>query len=750
MSELAHLQGLNEEQRNAVTTIEGPLLILAGAGSGKTRVLTRRIAHMVHSGIEPHNLLAVTFTKKAATEMRGRVVDLVGENTLKIWVATFHSTCARILRKDIENLGYTRRFAIYDDDDQRRVVRQALEDLGIDKKQSPARKILQRIDFYKNRMMSIEEVIEQRRAHANDPTVKVWRSYEEALLASNAVDFNDLIGLTVRLFKEHPHVLHKWQERFQFVMVDEYQDTNQAQYMLLQLLSAEHRNIGVVGDDDQSIYGFRGADVSNILGFQKDYPEALVVRLEQNYRSTKPILDVAHAVVQHNTGRLDKKLWTNVLEGPRVRLVELPNPHAEGDWIAKAILKLKTMGFIGSDIAIIYRTNAMSRPLEAAFRRMNIAHRVVGGRKFFERREVRDALAYIRLVVNPSDDAAFLRVVNVPTRGIGAKTLASLRAHASEQGRPLLEAARSYSSSSSRATSGLASFCEVIDEVGDVARQQGPSSIIENVVHLSGYQTMLERDVDSTGNTSPDAKKRLANLVLLATETYATAQEFSDTDLSPIEKLITWLDRVSLSSDKEDSPDDSEVTLLTVHTSKGLEFPVVFVVQLNEGSFPHSRSIEEGISEERRLAYVAFTRAMKRLLITRSAVGLAHRNTTEPTPCSRFLYGLPPEATNGDLPYGEPAEQGSVIPSLDAPQREALRQMVAWRKASPAASPEGEHTLVDVESSEDLSPGTKVFHNSLGKGTVLTLSDAHIRIMFEQGGSRRLSLQQLPVKLLLD
>ena len=748
MSEQPHLEGLNEEQYKAVTTLEGPLLILAGAGSGKTRVLTRRVAHMIHCGIDPENLLAVTFTKKAATEMRDRVVAMVGEASLKVWMATFHSTCARILRKDIENIGYTRRFAIYDDDDQRRVVRQILDDLGIDKKQSPARKILQRIDYYKTRMMSIDDVIEQRRAHANDPTVRVWRGYEEALLASNAVDFNDLIGLTVRLLREHKDVLQRWRQRFQYIMVDEYQDTNQAQYQLLQMLSSGHRNLGVVGDDDQSIYGFRGADVTNILGFQEDYPDALVVRLEQNYRSTKPILDVSNAVVRHNTGRLEKKLWTDLSEGPLVRLVELSNPHAEGDWVAKAILKLMTMGYTESDIAVIYRTNAMSRPLEAAFRKVNIAHRVVGGRKFFERREIRDALAYIRLAVNPADDAAFLRVVNVPTRGVGAKTLATLREQASEQGRPLLEAARTFSSR--RGAAGLTTFVEVIDAIGDTARQLGPTAIIENVVELSGYQAMLERDVDSTGNTSPEARKRLENLGLLATETYAAAQSLHETELSPIERLIAWLDSVSLSSAADDSSSGGEVTLLTVHTSKGLEFRVVFVIQLNEGSFPHSRSLEEGLSEERRLAYVAFTRAMERLLITRTSVGMSYRNAATTTPCSRFLYGLPEDATVGDLPCGTPTEQGSVIPSMDAPQREALRQMLAYREASQATPPEEEHTLIDVESPEDLSPGTKVFHQNHGQGTVLNLSGTHIRIMFERGGSRRLSLQQLPVKLLLD
>jgi len=446
----SHLERLNPEQHRAVTTLDGPLLILAGAGSGKTRVLTRRIAQMIHTGLDPTHLLAVTFTNKAATEMKERVAELIGDAGKRVWVSTFHSSCCRILRKDIEALGYTRRFAIYDDDDQLRILKDLIHTYGYDKSKVDPRAIRGQIDHYKNRMLSTDQVIQQMRSHVNDPLIKIWRDYEEALRAADALDFNDLIGTTVRLFREHPDVLARWTRKFQYIMVDEYQDTNQGQYEFLQMLSSSHRNLAVVGDDDQSIYGFRGADISNILNFEKDYPEATVVRLEQNYRSTGNILQLANAVVAENTGRLVKRLWTDAPKGPKVQMFRVQTPRDEAQRVARTILTLRRNGHKWHEFAIIYRTNAISRLFEHALRAVKIPHRIVGGRKFYERREIRDVLAFLRLIVNPANDAAFLRVVNVPPRGIGAKTLAKLREEASSRGLPLLRTARAQAGGSSK------------------------------------------------------------------------------------------------------------------------------------------------------------------------------------------------------------------------------------------------------------------------------------------------------------
>ena len=646
-----HLQGLNPEQLRAVETINGPLLVLAGAGSGKTRVLTRRIAHLLHHGVLPHNILAVTFTNKAATEMKQRVEELVGEQAQKVWVSTFHSSCARILRADIESLGWTRRFSIYDSDDQVRVVRGILKDIGIERATLSPKAVLSQIDRYKNRMLTPHDLLKEVRFHENDPLYQVWRSYEEQLKAADAVDFTDLIGLTVRLFIEHPSVLARWQERFQYLLVDEYQDTNRAQYLLLRALAQTHRNVAVVGDDDQSIYGFRGADVSNILGFQEDYPEACVIRLEQNYRSKGNILKTANAVVKQNVDRIDKELWTEAEPGPLVNLLVSASPRDEALRVARAVGKLhRVAGYNYEDIAIIYRTNATSRPFEQALRMAGIPHRLVGGRKFYERREVRDVLAYMRLVVNPADDAAFLRVVNVPSRGVGAKTLERLRQQATERGEPLLKTARMMAAGVSRAAKGLKSFVDIIDELIVATRRSPPAELVIFALECTGYKVMLETD------ETEEAAGRLDNLKELVRDalSYAPASD----SVGPVEQLQAWLDRIALTGQDEDIPDGGEVTLMTVHNAKGLEFPVVFVVHVMEGQFPHSRCGPTEVDEERRLAYVAFTRAQERLIITRSKTQFfTTRQTQRMTNVapSRFLFNLPPDACEGELPSNEPA-----------------------------------------------------------------------------------------------
>jgi DNA helicase II / ATP-dependent DNA helicase PcrA len=737
-----HLRRLNPEQHRAVTTIDGPVLVLAGAGSGKTRVLTRRIAHLLHTGVAPENVLAVTFTNKAAAEMRERVQELVGESGQRLWVSTFHSTCCRILRTDIEPLGFTRKFSIYDDEDQLRLLKGILVNAGYDADRVEARDISSRIDHYKNRMLGPDDVLAERRTHIGDPLIRMWREYDEAMRAADALDFNDLIGKVVQLFQQEPEIRAKWVERFRYVLVDEYQDTNRGQYLLLRLLSEEHRNLAVVGDDDQSIYGFRGAEVSNILNFQGDYPEAVVARLEQNYRSTGNILALANAVVAHNPDRLDKKLWTDSAGGPKIQLIVAQDPRSEGVRVADAILKLRRMGVAFGDIAIVYRTNAVARHFEGALRGQRIPYKVVGGRKFYERREIRDVLAYLRLMIHPNDDAAFLRVVNVPPRGVGAKTQADLRKDAATRGLPLLATARSRGGARSAQQKGIAAFSAVIDELLALSRDLSLPELVSAVIERSGYRAMLQEDKDKNGEIVKETRDRLKNLDALVED--ATAFQLPDDGLGTADPLTAWLDRISLSSDADEVPDGGQVTMLTVHSSKGLEFPVVFVVQMNEKMFPHERSIETGIEEERRLAYVAFTRAMQRLIVTRSLRD-ANNSVTEP---SRFLYGVPTEVLDGDLPTGTPAVGDREQRRIDAQQATSKLAVFLEHRAKRPPPPEHQHTVVEIESAEQLAAGVKILHPHYGVGEIRHVVNRKLRVAF--GDTMRMIAPTRELRIVVD
>ena len=591
-----HRQGLNPEQYRAVTHTDGPLLILAGAGSGKTRVLTRRIAELLHKGVDPKSILAVTFTNKAAAEMKERVEELVGEVGRKVWVSTFHSSCCRILRQDIEVMGYTNRFSIYDDDDQKRMIRGILDEMKLDPKLNPPKSFLSQIDFHKNRGRGPDDVLREHRGHDVQTFLKVWRRYEEALKASDALDFNDLIGKVVTLYNEHPEVRESWQHRFDYVLVDEYQDTNRLQYSLLRILAEPQRNLAVVGDDDQSIYGFRGADITNILSFESDFPEAEVIRLERNYRSTPNILSVSNALVAKNKGRMEKRLWTEGDPGAPVRMVRRMNARDEAEWVGDAVQLMHRRGMAWEDIAVIYRTNATSRVFEQAMQRRRIPYRIVGGRKFYERREVRDILCYLRQLTNPADDAAFLRVCNVPTRGIGAKSLADLRSEAATRGEPLLTVARGMTSGSARARKSLGEYAALIDSLTAWAHEAEPGELVARVIKDSGYLAMLEAE------KTRESEGRLQNLNQLCRD--ASEYEHVDPHANDFERLAGWLDSIALTGADEQIPDGGLLTLMTVHNSKGLEYPVVFVVHMMEEQFPHARSLDEegGVEEERRLA----------------------------------------------------------------------------------------------------------------------------------------------------
>ncbi|MBN2797560.1 MAG: UvrD-helicase domain-containing protein [Deltaproteobacteria bacterium] len=736
-----HLQGLNPEQHDAVTTLEGALLVLAGAGSGKTRVLTRRIAHLLHTGVDPERILAVTFTNKAAQEMKERVQELVGEPGKKVWVSTFHSTCGRILRKDIEPLGWSTRFSIYDDDDQARIIRQILKDLGYDPKEVPPKSILSRIDGHKNRGETLADLRRLHRVSPGDALLRVWGLYDEALRAADALDFNDLIGHTLRLFREHPEVAEQWSERFAYVLVDEYQDTNSVQYQLLRILTQTHGNLAVVGDDDQSIYGFRGADPDIIRRFKADHPQHKMIAMEQNYRSSANILTVANFVVEQNSVRERKTLRTAAAPGPVVRLLVEETPFEEAEKVADLVERLhRRKDLAYGKMAIIYRTNATSRLFEAALARRQVPHRVVGGRKFYERREVRDMLAYLRLIVNPADDAAFLRVVNVPSRGIGTKTVSELREAAATRGEPLLASAKGTALGETVRDKAMRGFVGLIEEATSLASELEPVALLAHLLEATGYREMVEEENEASRKESLEALAQDAQ----------GAERIGDTH-GPLDRLQRWLDQTALAGQDEEIPDGGQVALMTVHNAKGLEYPVVFVVQMVEDQFPHAKSKESkaSIEEERRLAYVAFTRAMERLYITRArrkalgfgerfGKGKGKRATEEPALASRFIHVLPPEACKGDVPQ--------VVTEDPAKTRlESLRGFLRGRaevEAQPSSleslDPLEVHTLRELESLEQLQEGVRVVHPAHGVGTIqrVDIEGTLPRICLSFGGER--------------
>ena len=734
------LEGLNSDQKTAAELIDGPLLILAGAGSGKTRVLTRRVAHMLDSGVEPWQILAVTFTNKAASEMRERVRDLVGNQADRVLVSTFHSACVRFLRSDIETIGYKRNFTIYDTDDQSRLLRNLAKEANIDVKAWPIAKMRSSIDQAKVKMQDAEAFAGVRRAHVGDPMVKIYRSYEDHLKTANAVDFNDLLNLTVKMLDQNPEVLARYQERFRYIMVDEYQDTNLAQYRLVKLLAGEHRNLAVVGDDDQSIYAFRGADIRNILDFERDFPEAKTIRLERNYRSTKNILKAAHGVVRNNRGRMEKELWTESEEGEKVQMIIARDDTEEANRVLREINRLHAQGVRYRDMAIIYRTNSASRPFEQTFVRARIPHILVGARKFYERREVRDMLAYLKLVLNPTDNMAFLRVVNVPARGIGAKAIQGIQAVAATDGTPLLGACARWAEGAGRGRKGAKSFCALVDKAREQARTLPPGALVTFIAEESGYAEALRTE------DTPESLARLENIHELAR---AVEEDVFEDNAHPMDRLQAFIDRASLTGQDSDLPDadndDGAVTLLTAHLCKGLEFPVVFCAGMVEGGFPHfrSREKESDLEEERRLVYVAFTRAMERLYLTRSRRRLVMGMGFQSADPSRFLSEIPEDVLGGDREEDRPswarrADQGfgtagrtssSLFPASTRRQR----------VPKPAERPDDLRTFTP-EDPEEFRPGVRVMHPTFGLGEITrvegTQQSLKLHIRFDTHGSK--------------
>jgi ATP-dependent DNA helicase UvrD/PcrA len=654
------LEGLNPPQREAVLHGEGPLLILAGAGSGKTRVLTHRIAYLVGTGqAAPGEILAITFTNKAADEMRERVGRLVGGRARAMWVMTFHSACARMLRADAERLGYTRGFTIYDEADSLRLVKQCLDELDVDPKRFAPRGIRRQISDAKNQLLDAEAYGLKVSSFFEQTAADAYALYEQRAHANNAMDFDDLLFRCVNLFELFPEVRDRYRRAFRHVLVDEYQDTNRAQYRWLQLLCEEHRNLSVVGDDDQSIYRFRGADIRNILDFEHDYPDSHVVKLEQNYRSTQTILSAANAVISHNRERKAKTLWSELGQGDPVHVRELEDEHAEARFVVSEIERLVDEGGSRDEIAVFYRTNAQSRVLEDMLVRYAVSYQVIGGTRFYERAEVKDALAYLTLLVNPQDVVAFARIVNSPRRGIGATSQGRIVSHANTIGEPVWDVAATpeevpgLAPAAVKAVGRFMSVMERLQERAGAGAAVG--DLLQEALDETGYLDALraERTIEAQGRL-----ENLEELVGVAREYDATAEEPS---------VEEFLQQVALFSEQDAlSDDEGVVTLMTIHNAKGLEYPVVFIIGCEDGVFPHSRAIEGGdLEEERRLCYVGMTRAKRELYLsharTRSLYGARDWNMP-----SRFLDEVPAELT--DREEMPPATKWDAGPARPEPR----------------------------------------------------------------------------------
>jgi DNA helicase-2/ATP-dependent DNA helicase PcrA len=754
------LSKLNPEQREAVLHREGPLLILAGAGSGKTRVITFRIAYLIGDGhAEPDQVLAVTFTNKAAGEMRERVEALIGEDCNGIWLSTFHALCARLLRREAPKIGLSRDFVIYDSSDQVAVVKQALRELNVDDKFVPPRMALARISQAKNRMEG-PDALRGTYNIRDEQIAKVYERYLGALRDSNALDFDDLLLKTVELFESSQQVREFYARKFRYVMVDEYQDTNRPQYLLIRRLAEVHRNLAVVGDPDQSIYKWRGADLKNILDFEHDFPEARVVRLEQNYRSTQVILDAASAVIRQNRNRKDKRLWTDRKGGARVVYFRGGDELEEADFIVRTIKDARTAD-VDSMMAVLYRTNAQSRAIEDSLMREAIPYKIIGGVRFYERKEIKDALAFLKLIINPHDDVSLRRVINVPARGIGKGVMDSLQAidpDAVRAGAPPLLAAGLQEISSARslwarlvygvdegmlaprAVASLRAFRDLVVNLSEVARHEPVSIALGKTLDQTGYLKALRDE------NSEEANERLENLM----ELVSAAREYELREPEP--SLGGFVDRLSLLSeaDEESGTRDARVWLMTMHAAKGLEFPLVVIAGLEEGLFPHSRSSddEEEIEEERRLCYVGMTRAQSQLVLTSAARRrvFGEYQSTEP---SRFLDEIPPELVERIAP-----SHASPYPGSFTHSHYEFRTNPYGRKGRGGRFRETGATYAyeqEDQSATGVRPGMRVRHPQFGIGNVVDVEehgdDLKITVRFNTVGVKKLLARYAKLEL---
>ena len=745
------LDPLNPEQRAAVTHGTGPLLILAGAGSGKTRVLTHRIAFLLRDmGVPPWRILAVTFTNKAAREMRERLGRLVPETVLgELTVGTFHAFCARLLRRHARAVGIEPGFAIYDEADQRSLLRHAMEDAGLGDRIVPPGAIAATISNAKNELRGPADLAAGAKGQLERVTTLVWPRYEQLLRENNALDFDDLLLFAVRLFETSDEALNKWQDRFEHILVDEYQDTNRAQYVLLRYLTGWKQNLAVVGDDDQSVFSWRGADLRNILDFERDFPKTTVVKLEQNYRSTQRILDAAHSIVRNNASRKEKRLWTDRAGGEDVVVLEAYDEHHEAEVIAREIERLRRDGEANGprDVAILYRTNAQSRAIEDTFREFGLAYQVVGGVSFYERREVKDVLAYLRLLRNPQDTVALARVVNVPPRGVGPKTQAALLAAARDRDVPVVHALRTADGIETvpdRQRRSLAAFGRILEDSAAELEKRDLPELLDFLLERSGYASYL-RDGTEEG------EERFANVQELRT----LAEEF--VTLAREEQLPSFLEQVALVSDQDQYRDDTPAaTLITLHAVKGLEFPIVFVTGMEEGVFPHARAIdaqeEAELEEERRLCYVGVTRAMHRCFLSWARQRTLFGRTAS-NPPSRFLRELPHEGV--EWRGGTEAEERDLWAELDverdrarydarraARREEALAGLSSEWTGSRGNGGRREERVATTPATTRFRAGQKVRHPAFGEGIVVSSAaradDEEVTVAFPNKGVKKL------------
>lgn len=736
------IQRLNPQQRKAVEATDGPLLIMAGAGSGKTRVLTHRIAYLIATRkAPPWSILAITFTNKAAREMQERVSRLVGSEGRDIWVSTFHSMCVRILRKDIERIGFTSNFSILDTTDQLSVIRNCMKHLNIDTKKFEPKAILATMSAAKNELISPQQYEQRAGDYYESLVAKVYLEYQKRLKSNNSLDFDDLIMITIQLFKEVPEVLDFYQRKFQYIHVDEYQDTNRAQYMLCRMLADSHHRICVVGDSDQSIYRWRGADISNILNFEEDYPEAQTILLEQNYRSTANILNAANKVIALNTGRKPKNLWTDQGDGPKIKVFRGDTEHDEGYFVTSEINKNIREGKSYQDHAILYRTNAQSRVIEEILIKSDIPYQIVGGIKFYDRKEIKDILAYLRLISNPDDDISLTRIINVPKRGIGSTTVAKLAAAADERGVSIYRVLEVVDDLgfAGRTRNALVEFYDMIAALNRMTEFLSVTELTEKVLEMSEYRIEMQ-----TENTI-ESRSRLENIE----EFLSVTQEFEKNNED--KSLVSFLTDLALIADIDTMNDDEEdrsdaVVLMTMHSAKGLEFPVVFIIGMEEGVFPHSRTFsdDEELEEERRLAYVGITRAEKQLFLSCARMRTLFGRTTA-NPPSRFLDEIPDElkedtqmshdryrrggnvggsyggrgfgsgggsnfggGRSKDLPRGGTAASGGAV-------QKSRVTVTSGTPARPAAA---------SGSAEGFKAGDKVAHGKWGTGTIVSVKGA--------------------------
>lgn len=753
----AILDQLNPMQRKASEHFSGPLLIMAGAGSGKTKVLTCRIANLLAHGVPPYRILAITFTNKAAAEMKERVNRLVGDVAKQIWLSTFHSFCAKFLRFEIDALeGYDKNFVIYDATDSKNVVKQCLKEMDLDEKQYPSAQVQAAISDAKNRLMKPEAFAQEADNFHRQKIAEIYMEYQRVLKKNNALDFDDLLMLAVEILKSNEEVREKYQRRFQYILVDEYQDTNGAQYQLTRLLAALHRNLCVVGDADQSIYGWRGADIHNILDFEKDYPDAEVIRLEQNYRSTKTILAAANAVIENNQNRKPKKLWTQNAEGEPIVWYCASDERDEASFIAQEIMKqMRATGRNYGDFAVLYRTNVQSRAIEEGFMRLGVPYTMVGGLKFYDRKEIKDIIAYLRVLFNPLDTLSLLRIINVPKRGLGETSMAKLGAYAAERDMSLFdvisspEALEEIPGLTARTKKPLEAFSVMMFDLLSQMDAVPVSAFIEKILDDSGY--IRELETENKDEKKLENQARIENLM----EFVGVAKDFETTSENPT--LEEFLNQISLISDIDDADiADERVTLMTLHAAKGLEFPVVFMTGMEEGLFPHSRTLmePEELEEERRACYVGVTRAQKKLYMTRAEQRMIYGNITS-FPPSRFLAEIPPT-------YVEEIDNTTFF-NPRQPQKtnhgktfgQARAGFDAWqeteRKKTPvaAAKPSGNFVMIRPDMSVRWKPGDKAKHGKWGVGTVISVEgkgeETVLKIAFPDQGIKGLMQKYAPI-----